>query len=177
MSLVIYKDGVLGGDKRTITKPGEWTTTLGVSTKVHLHESNTFAIASCGDVLGPRTIKYVMGTIHQMVVAHAIADDQASITISKELSDQLFTEGRSEFILLLHDACWLLSKEHEVWVELTGTTYLMGNGAACASICLGAGLTVEQTLQETPFVNVDCGGGYDIVYQSQLTKQEFSKDA
>lgn len=175
MSVVIYSEGVLGADKRAVINGAQWNVFSQPTTKVHTHESKSFAIAFAGHLPGPRSLKIILNTIYQMLIKFTLEETQESMEITEELASRLFAESRTSIIVMTKTDTWLFAKKHKHWIELTAQNYYSGNGAPCAAMCIGAGLTVIQALTEIPKVCIECGDGYDVVRAVNLKHIQVEK--
>lgn len=175
MSIVIYSKGVLGADRRCIINGAQWNVFQAPGKKVHMHESKTFAIAFAGHIPGPRSLKLIFDTIHDMLLAFHIEGVDDNLTLTDEIKSRLFSESRSSIIAMTKSDVWLFSEKQTAWIEITHLDYFNGNGAPCAAMCLGAGLSVDKALQEIPAISGECGDGYDIVKVSELKAMKVVK--
>jgi len=175
MSIVIYSDGVLGADRRCVIAGGAWNVHQTSMQKLHIHESKTFAVASAGHLPGPRGLKVIMDTVQGMLLKFFLEDSQESMELTKELKDRLFSESRTSMIVMTKTDVWFFHADQPTWIEITHHPYYSGNGSPAASVCIAAGLSVQQALEEVPHVSTECGDGHDLVKFSMLKAMKVEK--
>ncbi|ANH52157.1 hypothetical protein FDJ23_gp056 [Erwinia phage vB_EamM_Desertfox] len=167
MSLLIYTDGLLIGDRRG-TRNAEHERFIRDMKKTHVSKCKRLALGVVGEEIHPTDLPKVMTFFINSLTDHYHREHDVGYAHSYSEEESLVAglENR-RFILMTADRAFIINFgslteiTHEPW-------YCSGNGMAMADVFLTAGMSPGKVIEAVAKLNLEVGHSFTRVEQSRL---------
>jgi len=164
VSLIIYKDGVLGADRCGVVQPYTTYSNLQEMRKLYVCKTKRMAVAFCGDNIHPESVQIAMDIFSIVLMGWEAAEKNVGPEFTEE-QREAFLGDRTYFVMTTTDA-WCVDGYR--WTHLNETTQCRGNGAWMGYVGLAHGLSVTDTIISVGELNPEVGTVVDVIGQSDL---------
>ena len=169
MTTLIYRDGVLSGDRRYgMPLAGDQIVYVD-RPKVHLHPSGKIAYGICGSVKG----KDAIADLGDYLLSVAVLIEQGTVPDMKPVLMEYMVNSIN-IILLTRKNAWLfvLDEGDDTTVKVTNLDdlpyYTVGSGQWAAAALLGEGVKIDKIYDIVPLIDGMTGPKFDVYKKTKL---------
>lgn len=167
MSLLVYSQGVLYGDRCFIINEGVSTQVKSYRKKLYFDTPKTAAIACVGEEPGfnTRDFQLIIDVIGAR--AHsAEAGDEKNVD-NKKILRRMFANGETSYIVMTKTDAYIITERSVIRLP-DDEDFAIGTGDVCFVISRQAGLSVEEAYAQAAKIVTTTGGPVDKITREEL---------
>jgi hypothetical protein len=169
MSLVLYHNGQLAGDRLGRLFAHSHLETCEDMQKIFVNDAKTIAIGYCGNAVDSASIFAVMEILKIRMMSREAELSEEGFLNDAEVDWGPINKLPTSMIAMTHTQAWHFDNvKDKQFTDITDARVAMGNGSYMGYVCLAHGLTPHDAVIEVSKLSTDVGYGVDSVKMSDL---------
>jgi hypothetical protein len=167
VSLLVYSEGALYGDRCYIINEGTSTQTKSFKTKLYFDTPRTSAVACIGEEpgFGSKDFQLIIDVIAARCHS-AQAGEEVNVD-SKKIIKRMFAGGHGSYLVMTKTDAYVVTECSVIRLP-EGEDFAIGTGDVCFWVCRHAGLSVEDSYAQVAKIILTMGGPLDKITREEL---------